>query len=40
MPRTAVRRLMLAGLLALLALATTLTVSPAEARVAPTAAKP
>ncbi len=33
MPRIALRRLVLAGLLALLALATTLTVTPAEARV-------
>ena len=40
MPRTAIRRLVLAGLLALLALATTLTLTPAEARVAPTVAKP
>jgi len=40
MPRTAIRRLVLAGLLALLALATTLTLTPAEARVAPTVEKP
>src|SRR4051794_18315780 len=40
MPRTALRRLVLAGLVALLALATTLTVTPAEARVSPTVEKP
>jgi pimeloyl-ACP methyl ester carboxylesterase len=40
MPRTALRRLVLAGLVALLALATTLTMTPAEARVSPTVEKP